>query len=170
MPREWHRLLIEFGIKEVVYFDKMKVSKVPDRNGKYVEYKQWWIGVGCSSKFKKQLQSNPSTQFKHYTSPPRIAKTSAVREVKYLLDSYHNDSQDRDDDHTTSSSFYSSQNTTRERLIGKINEEEEMEQNKSIQNLTFILQQLEDGMTTKEKSIELIIASIQESRLQAQQH
>jgi hypothetical protein len=166
LPKEWNRFLIEFGIKEVVYFDKMKVTNIPDRNGNYFESKQWWIGVGCSSKFKKQFQSNPSSQFKHYSTPPRIKKSSAIRQVKYLIDSYHYNCEDNenDDSRTTASS-----SKTSDRLIAKINEEEDIEQNKSIKNLTFILQQLEGGATTKEKSIELIIASIQESRLQAQQ-
>jgi hypothetical protein len=82
--KEWGSFLIEYGI-EGGYFDKMKVSTIPDGKGGYCMYRQMWIGVSDSSKFKDGFVTNPKIQFRYYEIPPRISKAETLRELKYYI-------------------------------------------------------------------------------------
>ena len=169
LVQEWSTFFVEVGIQHLVYFDEMKVSKVPDgRQDNFVMYRKWWLGVGTKSKFRNKLNSNPSTQFKHYSGPPRVVKAGELRPVKYLVDSYINDCEIEAS--SSQQLMLNGKKSFSEKLITNINAEEKMEQNLAMKNLKLILQQLQNGGTTEEKSIELIIASIQESRIQAQEN
>jgi hypothetical protein len=170
LVKEWSTFFVEVGIQHLVYFDEMKVSKVPDgRKKDLIIYRKWWLGVGTKLKFKDKLNSNPSTQFKHYSGPPRVVTAGELRPVKYLIDSYINDCEIESSPSSQEELMLKGKSLS-EQLITTINREEQKEENLAIKNLKLIIQQLQNGGSTEEKSLELIIASIQESRIQAQEN
>ena len=152
--KEWGSFLIEYGI-EGAYFDKMKVSTIPNGKGGYCMYRQMWIGVGDSSKFK-DVVTNPKTQFKYYEIPPRISKAVTLRELKYHIE-YESSDEEIDESPTMAQQF-----------INEFNAKEDELQTKSYNNLEEILQLMDKGLNTQTQTLDLIIASIQESKMEAQ--
>ena len=76
MRNEWSRFLIGLGLSDIVYFDKMKVSKVPmdgiDSTTAFMYYHGHWLGMGTMDMFS-QSPTTPSTQFGYFKNPPRIS-------------------------------------------------------------------------------------------------
>jgi hypothetical protein len=162
IKNEWTRFLIEFGLSGTVYFDQMKVSKVPtdgiDATTAFITYRGHWLGMGTMDMF--QSPTTPSSQFGFFQKPPRLSNKSHSQKLYELTMVVR---KMKEDAATGGNSGDESSGQCRDSADIEFGSTDESMTLAAAENMSQFLDDYKFGRRSKEETTMIIIEAIKES-------
>ena len=175
--KEWENFIVQYlGGGRNIYFDKMKVSNVQNggsvgSRSETVTYQGWWIGFGDmkSCKLSGGRKPNPSSQFAHYTRPPRVKGMKRhVNELKQILTIIVEHRLALASIETTDDELESiEENNKKFKVQTSKNVMDELRR-ESVSNFSYFLDGYKDGQQNKEQATTALYAAMEEMLIRIQ--